>query len=150
MDCDADGKLEITTQAELDALLKDTNTRPITTKIRYLQIRILKEEEEPNIPQRWPNLPNLESLQIDGTHGKRIGERGCLAVAQALQHNACPHLKTLHLGGNSIGERGCEALAQALQHNACPHLTTLSLFLNSIGERGCEALAQALQHNACP
>ncbi|MEM1009732.1 MAG: hypothetical protein AAGJ35_12085 [Myxococcota bacterium] len=76
MDCDAYGRLEITTQAELDALLKDTSTRPITTKLRHLQIRLNENEEEPSIPQRWPSLPNLQYLRFNEFFGNRIGRGG--------------------------------------------------------------------------
>lgn len=121
--------------------------------------------------EQFPNLPKLdfEEDEIDADEAERlaralvrhqklaeldlcrgprqsgIGDRGAVALAEALEENAV--LRVLNLRNNGIYEDGCERLAQALERNKS--LTELNLCRNYIGTRGAHAFASALLVNSC-
>ena len=114
--------------------------------------------------------PKIEELRLD--HNVRLGDRGAVAIANALMGNTMlTHLvlvenrigdegaaalarmvsalnKTLaflSLGDNAIGDAGAVALAATLSGKN--KLTALDLMENEIGDVGARALAEALKSN---
>jgi Ran GTPase-activating protein (RanGAP) involved in mRNA processing and transport len=79
-----------------------------------------------------------------------LGEKGGMALAEALGKGATPQLQELYLGENALGEKGGVALAEALGKGAMLQLQTLDLAKNKLGEVGCVALAEALGKRATP
>lgn len=73
----------------------------------------------------------------------RIGDRGAVLLAHALETNAT--LERLYLSGNDIGPTGALALAQALAANRT--LESLHLSGNNVGEDGAAHLADGLRAN---
>eukprot|EP00958_Prasinococcus_capsulatus_P015233 scaffold1621_cov350-Prasinococcus_capsulatus_cf.AAC.23 len=74
-----------------------------------------------------------------------LGNKGAVALAEALTSNAKGTLKTLRLGGNEVGESGGVALAEALNSNR----TLSELFLEGntmLGEKAIRALAETGRH----
>ena len=77
-------------------------------------------------------------------NGKKIGDVGAVALAEALKTNTA--LEMVLLAGNSISDVGAAALADALQTNTA--LATLYLGYNLISEVGAAALAKGLKTNS--
>jgi NLR family CARD domain-containing protein 3 len=74
----------------------------------------------------------------------RIGDKGCMDMANALTKNRV--LTTIELSNNRIGYVGCEALATTLRENTV--LTKILLNGNKIGPAGAIALAEMLRISA--
>lgn len=72
--------------------------------------------------------------------GCDIGDKGCVAVADAVVQNRA--LTALDLGQNQIGAAGAKALSDALRQGCS--LTELDLYTNVVGDSGAAALACAL------
>ena len=85
-------------------------------------------------------FPYLEELHISSNMG--VGEKGAIAIANALSDNLCTHLEELNISGNHIGDdEGC-ILARSL----CQCLLKLDISHNSIRVDGANAIADALKH----
>ncbi len=72
---------------------------------------------------------------------RRLGEDGCVALAEALQGNVL--LESLSLAANAATPRAGEALAAALAGNAC--LRELDVSCNALGEAAGAALRAAVE-----
>ena len=75
-----------------------------------------------------------------------MNNAGVVALSQALQGGALPHLETLSLARNYISDDGARALAAA--GNGMPKLRKLVLDQNEIGDAGVQALVQAVRDGA--
>ena len=91
---------------------------------------------------RTSALPGLREIRIIECS---LGEKGMLALCEALDNGTVPSLRNLALEANKFGPAGAEALAAALRRGAFPNLQKLGLFRNRIGNKGLAALAAPLR-----
>jgi Ran GTPase-activating protein (RanGAP) involved in mRNA processing and transport len=85
-------------------------------------------------------ISNFKSLQHLNLSCNRIGDIGCIALADALADAKA--LTYLDLSLNKIGERSCQALAGVLKK--CESLILLELSHNLFGDHGCHEVVCAL------
>jgi len=97
--------------------------------------------------RRHPWSKQLQHLSL---RWNRVGDKGLVSVAEAMQGLRCPKLRELDLIGNDIGGHGVQALAKALRAQGAPRLAKLSLAENRIGPVACKDLASALRVGSCP
>jgi hypothetical protein len=92
--------------------------------------------------------PNLQGLSLTNCN---LGERGCIALMQALIHHSSNigalssqvKLQSISLEGNRIGDQGAYWIAQAFESEKCG-LLQLDLSGNNLSGKGAESLAVLL------
>jgi len=80
-------------------------------------------------------------VKVKNFGGRKIGDDGVIAIANALKHNTS--LTELLLHNNSIGELGTTSIANVLKHNSS--LTNLDFGHNNIGDTGATNIVNSLK-----
>lgn len=105
-----------------------------------LSISFMGDEETCLLAQMLEKNSQITSLIL---FEKNIGDKGVIALANALENNTA--LEAMLLGPN-IGDQGAEALGKALEKNR--GLKMIGLIANNTGDRGAIALGKGLGINS--
>ena len=89
-----------------------------------------------------PTMSALHQIEIVDCN---IGEKGGIALMDALKATPLKDLYSIYLNRNAIGDSGLTALCEACEGGNMPALGLLMLSGCSIGDEGCLALANAIE-----
>ncbi len=93
--------------------------------------------------------PTTTKITMAILKNKKLDHKDAEAIAKVLTTRQCPQLY-LELQNNRLGDKGAIALAQALGSGKCNENLNINLMANDIRLKGVAAFADALASGHCP